>query len=670
MANVMAFGAGPRIERVQGERMRIKGMLLAAGALLCVQEMPAAAQQQPAAEAARPAPAARIDTAVFAELPAVQRPALSPDGTRVAAKLAIAGQQYFAVMGLDGENRKLVGAGDIDIEWWNWVNDAWLVIGISREVEFQGDKIRISRAVAVEAATGKLVMLNTHDTAQNGADVLWYAHDGSNRVLLAAQTSIYTNEPGFWPKVDEVDLTNGRHRTVLEGREGVMDWYADGAGTIRMGVGTSLDGRQRRLLYRPNARESFHVIDRAKGVHDGLLMPQLFLPDPGKALVTLDDDDGFSALWEYDLTTMQRGKKLFGVAGYDIDSPVIDTRTGTLLGVEVTEKYARTEWLDPAMAALQKKLSEQVKGARVQITSYSADRSVVIAHVGDASAPGAYFLYRASDDSMTPFSMNNQTLQLRRLHPVTTIQYKARDGLEMSAVLTTPRGSSRKNLPLILMPHGGPEARDDESWDFIAQFLADRGYAVIQPNYRGSTGFGTAFLRKGDGEWGLKMQDDLNDAVKALADQGLADPKRVCVVGGSYGGYAALRAAQRDGALFRCAVSYAGVSDLQRMVSYDSQFLGGEAIKDFFKSKALDFKAVSPLFHAQDFSIPVLIVHGKKDRRVPFNQSKVMVDALKSAGKTYEFVEQREADHFFSRADDRLTFLKAMEAFLAKYNPA
>ncbi|WP_294332052.1 S9 family peptidase [uncultured Sphingomonas sp.] len=651
--------------------MRSKGFLCAAAAVVAMAAVcPPVEAQEKAASSAPASTSAKIDTAVFAELPAVQRPELSPDGKHVAAKLAIAGAQYFAVMDLDGSNRHIIGAGDTDINWWNWVNDAWLVMGVGREVDVQGDKWRISRVFGVEAATAKLVPLNTPDTGQNGDDVLWTPHDGSTRILLSAQTSIYSDEPGFWPRVDEVDVTNGRHRRVLDGRDEVMDWYADGNGTVRMGVGTSMDGRQRRLLYRPSARDSFRVIDKAKGVNEGLLMPKLFLPDPGKALVVQDDDEGFSALWEYDLTTMQRGKKVFGVAGYDIDGPVVDGRSSTLLGVEVTEKFARTAWLDPAMAALQKKLSDRIQGARVQITSYSADRSVVLLHVGDASAPGAYFLYRAEDDSLQAFSMNNKTLGLRRLHPVKTIQYKARDGLEISAVLTLPRNGTGKNLPLILMPHGGPEARDDESWDFMVQFLADRGYAVIQPNYRGSTGLGTKFLRKGDGQWGLAMQDDLNDAVKALAEQGIADPKRVCVVGASYGGYAALRAAQRDGALFRCAVSYAGVSDLQRMVAYDSKFLGGESIKDFLKSKAQDFKSVSPLFHAQDFSIPVLIVHGKKDRRVPFTQSKVMVDALKSAGKTYEFLEQREADHFFSRADDRLTFLKAMEAFLAKYNPA
>ncbi|WP_245824687.1 alpha/beta hydrolase family protein [Sphingomonas azotifigens] len=626
--------------------------------------------QEKGAAGAAPAATTRLDTAVFAELPMLEGPQVSPDGKRFAGQLAVHGKQFFAVMAFDGSSRQLIATAETDLHWWRWVNDEWLVIGIGKTTPVQGDEWYITRAIGVNANTGKMVMLNTADTGQNGGRLVWTARDGTPRILLAAQTSIYSNMPGFWPRVDQVDVSTGKHRRVLEGREGVMDWYADSAGTVRMGIGRSEDGRSRRLLYRPNGSVDFRTVDRAKGIHDNLLVPSLFLPDPGKALVVQDDAKGFSALWEFDLTTMQTGKQIFATPGYDISGPVVDPLRSTLLGVEVTENRSTTYWFDPAMAALQKKLSGMVQGAQVEITSFNADRSRVIARVGDASAPGAYFVYQSADESLQPLSMNNQTLKLRRLHPVKTIRYKARDGLEIAAVLTVPRGSSAKNLPLILMPHGGPSARDEEEWDWWSQFLADRGYAVIKPNYRGSTGYGTPFLDKAEGQWGLAMQDDLNDAVKALVDQGIADPKRVCIVGGSYGGYAALRAAQRDGKLFRCAVSFAGVSDLARMVAYDSQFLGGGQGKDWMKAQAPDFKAVSPLYHPEEFSTPVLIVHGRKDRRVPFKQSKLMADRLQAAGKPFEFIEQPEGDHHFTRQEDRLSFLKALEAFLAKYNPA
>ena len=271
---------------------------------------------------------------------------------------------------------------------------------------------------------------------------------------------------------------------------------------------------------------------------------------------------------------------------------------------------------------------------------------------------------------MRMFGKANSTYGGRPFAPVKSVRYNARDGLSIEAVVTLPAGREARNLPLILLPHGGPSARDDESWDWMAQFLANRGYAVIQPNYRGSTGYGTAFEEKGQGQWGLAMQDDLNDAVDWMVQQGMADPKRVCIVGGSYGGYAAMRGAQRDGGRFRCAISYAGVSDISWMISYNSQFLNSNRTKAWYKTQVPDLKSVSPINYASAFSTPILLMHGKMDRRVPVKQSREMAEKLKAAGKTYRYVEQPKGDHFFSRQEDRLQFLQEMEAFLKQYNPA
>ncbi|MET0308464.1 MAG: S9 family peptidase [Sphingomonas sp.] len=637
--------------------------LLLAGATAGV---PAIAQQQDAAAKSTPAP---LDAAVFAEIPAVEAPELSPDGKQLAAKIAVNGVQYFAVVPLDGSKPHLVGLKEMDLNWWQWVNDDWLVLGVGQLSPVEGDKWYISRAVSVSAKDGHVVNLATRDAAQDADDLLWTATDGTPRVLIAGQTSIYSTDAGFWPQVDEVDVSNGKHKRVLPGREGVFNWFADAKGVVRMGVGGTLDGRTRRVVYRESERASFHVIDRAKSFRDGLTIPTLFLDQPNKALVVADDEQGFSALYELDLATMARGKQLFASKGYDIGGLVGDGTGAGYLGVRVNEDKPAIRWTDPAIEAMHKAVAAGIKGGEPRIVSLSRDRKTAIVQVGGPSAPGAYFLYRSDDGSMLRLSTSNTTIGLKLMHPVKTIRYKARDGLEIAAVLTLPRGKTGK-LPLIVMPHGGPYARDSEEWDWWAQFLADRGYAVVQPNYRGSSGYGTSFAAKGEGQWGLAMQDDLNDAVTALADLGIADPGRVCMVGASYGGYAALRAAQRDGKLYRCAVSYAGVSDLNRMISYDSAFLGSESRKDWLRAQAPDFKQISPLFHPEQFSIPVLLVHGKKDRVVPINQSRVMVDKLKEAGKNVTYIEQPEADHHFTRSQDRLEFLKALEVFLAKYNPS
>lgn len=629
----------------------------------------AAASQTPTAA---PTAAVKPPTPVeaFAELPELETPDISPNGKQVAAKVAIRGKQYFAVMtpGAAGPP-KLLNPGKADLNWWNWVNDEWLVVGIGQEVPMEGDHWYVTRALGFHVPSGKVTHIAARNAAQNGDDVIWFARDGSARVMVAYQTSIYSNDPGFWPQVDEVDLATGKRRLITSSKSGVFNWYADGAGVVRMGIGMSEDGRSRRVLYRDRPNVLFRTIDKAKTRDDRLTVPALFLSDKNKALVIDDDEGGYSALYELDLTTLERGKQLFASKGYDIGGLVRDSSGFGYLGVNVNENRSEVRWTEPDMAAMQTTVSGLVKGAQVQIASLNRDRSRAILEFGGADAPGGYFLYDRGGNELEILGYNNKALKMRRLHPVRTIRYKARDGLEIAAVLTVPAGRKGK-LPLIVMPHGGPFARDNESWDWWTQFLADRGYVVIQPNYRGSSGYGTEFTKKGEGQWGLAMQNDLDDAVKALADQGIADPKRVCMVGASYGGYAAIRAAQRDGDKYRCAVSYAGVSDLNRMLKHTRNFLGGGARSDWLREQAPDLKNVSPVNFAEQFTIPILLVHGDDDRVVPPVHSKVMAQKLKSAGKDVTYIVQPEGDHHFSRAEDRLEFLKALEAFLAKHNPA
>jgi acetyl esterase/lipase len=608
-------------------------------------------------------------TEAFAELPAIDRPKLSPGGKAIAAKIAIKGKQYFAIMPVGGGAPRLVELGDTDLNWWRWVNDDWLVVGVGELQAVEGDKWYVSRAISIRADAGKMNALAGHEAGQNADDVIWVARDGSPRILMALQTSIYRNEPGFWPHVEEVDVSTGRRKIVQPGQDGVWNWYADGGGAIRMGIGMTDDGRARRVLYRAGARGSFRIIDRARTHKEPLIVPTVFLKDAGKALIIADDDGGYSSLYELDLGTLERGKQLFSTPGFDITGLVSDDSGFSYAGIETLRDKAETVWIDPAMAAMQKTISARIKGGEPRIVSLNRDHSKAIVQVGVANAPGAYFLYDAASDAMDMIGVNNATMQMARLHPVRTIRYKARDGLEIPAVLTLPKGQD-KNLPLIVMPHGGPFARDDEEWDWWAQFLADRGYAVVQPNYRGSSGYGTPFTQKGEGQWGLAMQDDLNDAVTALAQQGIADPKRVCMVGASYGGYAAMRAAQRDGKLYRCAVSYAGVSDLNRWTREDAGALGSGARKDWLKMQAPDLKSVSPINYPEQVSIPLLLMHGKKDQTVAVAHSRTMAARLKAAGKDVTYIEQPEGDHHFSRSEDRLEFLKALEAFLAKHNPA
>lgn len=622
-------------------------------------------QEMPSRTAAR----AQIPTEVFAELPMLSRPAISPDGKRIAAKMAINGQQYFAIVTVGELKPKLIRLGETDLNWWKWVNDEWLVAGIGQEASVEGTTLYLSRAIGVPVGVQKITMLAAAARGgQDGDDVIWTARDGSARVMISYQRSVYMGED-FWPQVDEVDLGTGKGRRVLSGRSGIYKWYADGAGTVRIGIGISDDGRSSRLLYRNAADAAFRVVDRARRGEGRLTVPAMFLRDSSKALTIDDDEGGYSALYELDLVSLERGKQLFATPGYDIGGLVPAPDGFGYLGVAVEEDRPQIRWIDPEMAAMQAKVAALVKGGQVDILSVSRDRSRALVRVGGADSPGAWFIYETAANEMITLAQDNSTIGLKRMHPVKTIRYKARDGLEIAAVLTMPRDKSGK-LPLIVMPHGGPFARDSETWDWWTQFLADRGYAVIQPNYRGSSGYGTPFTKKGEGQWGLSMQDDLNDAITTLNAQGIVDPARVCIVGGSYGGYAAMRAAQRDGTKYRCAVSFAGVSDLNRMVGYQRNYLHSGATTDWLREQAPDLKSVSPINFPEQFSIPLLLVHGDKDRVVPPVHSKVMAQKLKAAGKPVTYIVQKEGDHHFSRQQDRLEFLKALEAFLNEHNPA
>ena len=667
---------------LKGERaghMRLAALMVAALAggagvsRLSAQAGAAAA----AAPAATPAPTVMANgqhpIEAFAKLPFMESPKLSPDGTRIAARIAIQGVQTLVIIDQRGRQNKYVqiGMGENDLNWWRWVNDDWLVAGIGNEVPVDGDAWYIKRAAAVAADGTSVKILAAKRAAQIADNVIWMAKDGTPTIYLALQDSIFSNDAGFWPHIERIDVSTGKSRQLVAPKEGVMSWYADATGVVRMGIGYDDDRRSSKLYYRASNDVDFKILDRASAKKDeSLIVPSLFLADPGKALI-LDDSDGFTKLKSLDLSNLSIGETVFEVPGYDVDDLMTDVTGNALAGVSFTDTRWKTRWIDPKMAEVQASLDKAVGASRwAHIVSMSRDRQNLIVEVGAPDRNSIYYSYAIAGGVMTVLAKTNEAYGGTPFHPVKSVRYKVRDGLEIEAVVTLPKGKEARNLPLILMPHGGPAARDEEQWDWIAQFLADRGYAVIQPNYRGSTGYGTKFQEKGEGEWGLAMQDDLNDTVDWIVKEGIADPKRVCIVGGSYGGYAAMRGAQRDGARYRCAISYAGVSDLGSMVRYDAQFLNGNAARAYFRTQAPNFPAVSPVNFAAQFSTPILLMHGKMDRTVQVKQSRNMAERLKAAGKTYRYIEQPLGDHHFSRQEDRLQFLKEVEAFLNQYNPA
>lgn len=619
---------------------------------------------------AAPVAAAPLADAVpleaFASLPTVERPLLSPDGTRVAALVAVNGKQSLVIASLfDGGPKKVMPAGEVDINWWRWVNDDWLVIGIGDTDQIAGEDIYVTRVAGLKADMSKLVPIHWKQTGQDADDLLWSARDGSTRILLQKQTGYFTYED-WYPSVWEADVSTGQVRKVVPSQTYVYGWDADADGNVRLGLYFESTAR-RGVLYRTGGSGKFDKVLLKRAPDASIPLPQVYRAD-GKAVV-IADDAGRDEIYEMDLPTFTLGKKLYGDARYDVDNVVANASGNDIDGISLTDKRSRTEWLNPALKAIQKDLDGTLGVGNADIISWSRDRQKLLVRVGGASHAGSLFYWDTRQAKMNRVGWIDTTLKGRALSPVKTVNYTARDGTQIEAVLTLPRGRAAKNLPLIMMPHGGPVARDSEAYDWWVQFLAEQGYAVLQPNYRGSSGYGVQFQKLGEGQWGLKMQDDLLDGIAWAAKEGIVDPKRVCVVGASYGGYAAMRGAQRDSAHYRCAIAYAGVSDLSAMKRYDQQFLGGKGARQYWNKQVSDFTVVSPRYHAAEFGAPILIAHGVKDKRVPVKQSRWLVAELKKAGKPYDYLEQKEGDHHFSRAEDRLEFLKASKAFLDRYNP-
>jgi dipeptidyl aminopeptidase/acylaminoacyl peptidase len=331
-------------------------------------------------------------------------------------------------------------------------------------------------------------------------------------------------------------------------------------------------------------------------------------------------------------------------------------------------------YFDPNMQALQRGLEQAFPDVSVSAVSWDTALKTVIVAVDAPKQPPTYYYLNRETHQATKIGNAYPDLSANDLGEMKPYPYKARDGVDIPAYLTLPPGKPAKKLPAIVMPHGGPDARDDLSFDWMVQFFANRGYAVLQPNYRGSAGYGHKFTEAGLHQWGLKMQDDITDGVKKTIADGIVDPKRVCIVGASYGGYAALAGAALTPDLYACAISFAGVSDLPTMIASERGRYGKTSgALSFWISRigspdddSAQLRATSPARHADRVKCPVLLLHGEGDITVPIKQSELMADALKSAGKQVEFIRFPGEDHYFSLADTRIRFLKESEAFLAK----
>lgn len=629
-----------------------------------------------------PGPSTPIPVSVFAQFPAMSGADISADGKLIAAKFRSGGEKVLGIIDLAKPGSKpefvakdgdFMGYGDRRVLDWDWFDRENLLIRLAEYTDFEGQKLDVVRLVNYNVRTRKRTLVGWDNSFLSAANVLWRSRQGRPRILLSRWRSGAGTERIFQPEVIEVDLETGEQKIVQRRSATIDGWAADGNGVVRMGFGGDADKGKRTVMYRPDGSSRFDTIinEKIEKYGSGSAVPEIFLPD-GATAITTSRRDGFTEVYEMNLKTMALGKKLFSVKGYDVGAIRSNFDDNQLEAISWTDTRPRRKYFDPRLAEIQTLLDDTFGKGNAYIASTDRPRENIVVSVGAPDQRGSYYLYQTVSGKLALLGYANPTLKDMSLNPVSTMRYKARDGKEIEAVLTLPRLKPAKALPLIVLPHGGPWARDEEGFDRWAQPLAELGYAVIQPNFRGSSGYGKAWESAADGNWGTAMQDDLLDAISALAAKGVADAKRVCIMGWSYGGYAASRAAQRDGQYYRCAISGAGVHDLPDMVGYDKNYLGEFGAK--YIGAAGRLPDISPARHARQFSIPILIVHGKVDQRVPVSQSRNLVKALRAAGKVegrdFVYLEQPRNTHNFPFEADEVQFLEAVRDFLAKHNPA
>lgn len=619
--------------------------------------------------AAKPAgtPRERIPTAAFAAREFMSEPDLSPLGDRVATRVQDGESAVLGVVFLFNEpggpppGLRKIDVGDAALRWYRWANNDLLLVSLLQE----NSQAVFSSLYVYNVVTEDLRPLGSRNRGLIGDDVLYVADDGSY-LLLAMAPSVLQH-----PAVYRVDIANGEMEKIQSAMRPILDWYADQSGVVRLGFGYS--GRKTQVVYRDSGDEEFRTIARLSWEDSDAEIDTIRFRGAGQQGFTVTNaKTGRFGLYDFDWNSFEVGEPIFEHPLVDIDNFWTD-RNGDVSAVLYTDDRQRVHWIDPAMNELQAEIDGALAGRSNWVVSKNRDLNRFIVWTTRADDPGHFYFYDRNAGVMSRLATPIEDMKGKPLSPVKAIQFTSRDGLQIQGYLTLPRGSSGTNLPLVVVPHGGPHVRDTWTYDADVQFLANRGYAVLQPNFRGSTGYGKKFLEKGYGQWGGAMQTDLDDGVAWLVSEGVVDAKRVCIMGASYGGYAALIAAITSPEVYRCAVSYAGVTDVNAwMKSHRNDMLPTRYRKWRQKvhgEEAAEVEVPSPIDLAGQVSIPVLLGHGTADDRVPFRQGEKMARALRRADKDVEFLKLKDAGHGYEGAD-HVRFLNAVEAFLKKHNPA
>ena len=656
----------------------------------------ASAAFSPLALAAEPPPAIvaqRPPIADFFENPEFSGALLSPTGNYLAVRIGSKElRDRLAVVTLADNSVKVVAAfGDADVGTFQWVNDERLVFTATDRTVGQGDMRYGPGLYAINRDASKFIQLVSRSSKSlfTGGSMI------RNRDMLpvtayllgqkAAQDSefVYVVQPQVSgaSQVHEVGLLRlntltGRATPVTGTPDNSRQWLLDDKGEPR--IVTTVNKGISTILYRDpasNAWRELATYNTYTGGKDGF-SPRAFGPD-GTLYVVTNAGNDTTSLHKYDLAANQVAPQaLVQIDGYDFRGSLV-TANGKLLGVRYLADANGTTWFDDGMKAIQAKIDTMLPNTvnLLSVPTRSETPWVLVIAYSD-QFPARTLLYNSATSNLTTVGGSHPKIRPEQMARQTLVHYKARDGLTIPAWLTVPKGGG-KNLPLVVLVHGGPYVRGNSwGWKADSQFLASRGYAVLEPEYRGSTGFGSKHFRAGWKQWGLKMQDDIADGARWAIAEGTADPQRICIAGASYGGYATLMGLINDKDLYRCGINWVGVTDINMM--YDGHWNFSSDLSDHWKQYAMpqlvgdqvkdaeQLNATSPLLRAAEIRQPLLLAYGGADRRVPLPHGTKFYKAVKQANPDVEWIEYEEEGHGWALPKNRIDFWGRVEKFLDK----
>lgn len=587
---------------------------------------------------------------------------------------AAEGAQPRRVIGADGRKERITDCG--------WVSEERLVCQALFLMEnvVPGELLMASRVFAINADGTKPMLLSRRSRADDayyafgGGEILDWLPSTDGAVLMSRRyvpevkigSIVEDKREGYG--VDRVDSDNAATKAVESPNKRAGGYISDGRGNVRIMLvpdmaDTGYATGRFTYYYRTKGSSDWKQLSIYNAISETGFRPVAVDPDLDVAY-GFKGADGRDALYSVALDGSSRETLIFSHPQVDVDSTVRIGRAQRVVGITYATEKREAVFFDKDLAVLGKALAKALPATPlIRFIDSSVDESKLILWAGSDTDPGRYYLFDKAAKQLRPMMLDRPQLDGVTLAPMKPVTYTASDGTKVPAYLTLPPGGTGKNLPAIVMPHGGPSARDEWGFDWLAQYYASRGFAVLQPNYRGSAGYGDGWYQKNGFQSWRTAIGDVNDAGRWLTAQGIADPAKLAIVGWSYGGYAALQSGVLDPDLFKAVVAIAPVADLGQLVE-DSRFWSNHRLARNFIGSGPHLREGSPAQNADKIKAPVLLFHGDKDRNVDVRHARLMHDKLKNAGGRSELVVYPGLDHGLHDTAARTDMLRRSDAFL------